>query len=714
MLESLENRVLLSGETGLRADYFNASTDLFNAQNASVGALPAVTETDQTVNFNWGASAPVSGVNSSAFEVRWSGQVLSTTAGSYTFSVQTNAAVRLFINNQLLINDWTPQSSASNYVSTPITLAANTMYNIRLDIYQPNAAADNSVSLEWQAPGSSTPQVIPAANLFPFMQATSITSGGLYVGSWYDTNPNDVVVEDSTTAPVTIADSTIEGSGTLISDTLAGVNLTVQDSYGYGLNPNQAGVEKGSFLYLMSPSNVDIQHNSIIGVGGLGTKIYGFDATGSGTIKIDYNDILNSDGRFSDGDGGYEDSGVMTHSIQLANIYNLAGIDIGWNEIINQPGQSYVNDVINLFDTSGTQGSPVNVHDNYIDGLYSLDTATTWDSGSGITTDGDPNLATEPAYINIHNNTIIQAGSAGIGVPDGHDISVYDNYLVCCGYLPDGTEFYASGTGIYINDLNGGNSSIYYNNGAYDNTVGWIQPPDSQQNGGNTSVQSDYSLPDADPSLTYGNVDLAGPITTATENAASAAWISQLGATGLTVGAILPTATSGSSGSGSGGTPVITPAPTGSTGSGSSSSASGSSGSSSSGSGSSTSGSSGSSSSGSSSTGSSSSGSSSAGSSSSGSSSSGSGSSSSGSTLAGSGSTSSGTSSSGSGSTGSSSGSSTNSDPTPSPRRWRTRRSASYAAASTAVTASTLEPTSFVYLYNTTDHHHHWKRILAA
>lgn len=54
MLESLENRVLLSGETGLRADYFNASTDLFNAQNASVGALPAVTETDQTVNFNWG------------------------------------------------------------------------------------------------------------------------------------------------------------------------------------------------------------------------------------------------------------------------------------------------------------------------------------------------------------------------------------------------------------------------------------------------------------------------------------------------------------------------------------------------------------------------------------------------------------------------------------------------------------------------------------
>jgi hypothetical protein len=597
MLESLENRLLLSGATGLRADYYNALSDQFNSQNLAVASLPTVTETDQTVNFNWGSAAPVSGLGTSDFEVRWSGQVMTESAGTYYFNVQTNAAVRLWVNGQEIINNWSPQQSSQSYTSIPITLAANTMYNIRLDLYQPDAAAQNSVSLQWQTPGSSSPQVIPAANLYPFSQPISITSGGLYVCSWEGDNPNGVTVEDSTTAPVTIADSIIQGSGTLISDTLAGVQLTVENSYGYGLNPNQAGVEKGSFLYLMSPANVDIEHNSIIGVGGLGTKIYGFVGTGSQTIKIDYNYILNSDGRFSDGNGGYEDTGVMTHAIQLANIYNLAGIDIGWNKIVNQPGLSYVNDVINLFDTSGTPGSPVNVHDNYIDGLYSLTPATTWDSGSAITTDGDPTLAIEPAYIDIHNNTIVQGGSAGIGVPDGHDISVYDNYLVCSGYLPDGTEFYASGTGIYINDLNGGNSSIFYNNGAYDNTVGWIQPPDSQQNGGNTSVQSDYSLPSADPALTYGNIDLAGPITTAMENAATAAWISNLGAAGLTVGAVLPSAsnTSTTSGSGSGQAPVISPAP--SSGSGSSSSGSGSSGSSSSGTSSSGSSSSGSSSS---------------------------------------------------------------------------------------------------------------------
>ena len=536
MLEKFENRILFSGETGLRADYFDAPTDQFSSTSAAVASLPTATETDQTVNFDWGTAAPVAGLGSSAFEVRWSGQVESESAGSYLFTVQSSGAVRLWINGQEIINNWTGNENGTD-VSAPITLAANTQYDIRLDFYQDTAAANDSIQLLWTAPGAAQ-QVIPAANLYPFMQPTAITSGGIYVGSWESTNPSVVTIEDSTMQPVTIADSIIRGSGTLISDTLAGVQLTVDNSVGYGLNPEEAGVEKGSFLYLMSPASVDIEHNSIIGVGGLGIKVYGFVGTGDETIKIDYNDISESDGRFSDGNGGYEDDGIQTHSIQLANIYNLAGIDIGWNQIINDPGQSYVNDVISLFDTNGTAASPVNVHDNYIQGIYSLDPETTWDSGSGITTDGDPDISKEPAYIDIDHNTVVNTGSAGIGVPDGHDVLVFDNTLVCSGYLANGDEFFASGTGIYINDINGGNSSIFYNNGAYDNTVGWIQPPDSQQNGSDEARESDYSLPDADPSLTYGNIDLPMPITTATAAAAQQAWQVLLTDDDITVGAI--------------------------------------------------------------------------------------------------------------------------------------------------------------------------------
>jgi hypothetical protein len=115
---------------------------------------------------------------------------------------------------------------------------------------------------------------------------------------------------------------------------------------------------------------------------------------------------------------------------------------------------------------------------------------------------------------------------------------VYDNTLVCSGYLPDGTEFFASGTGIYINDLSGGNSSTFFGNGAYDNVVGWIQPPHSQQNGLDQARASDYSLPDADPALTYGNVDLSGVIDSAAESAAGSGWIAELDTYGITAGAV--------------------------------------------------------------------------------------------------------------------------------------------------------------------------------
>ena len=38
MLEPFENRLLFSGETGLRGDYFNAPTDQFNAESPRSGA----------------------------------------------------------------------------------------------------------------------------------------------------------------------------------------------------------------------------------------------------------------------------------------------------------------------------------------------------------------------------------------------------------------------------------------------------------------------------------------------------------------------------------------------------------------------------------------------------------------------------------------------------------------------------------------------------
>ena len=58
-LEPLENRLYLSGETGLRADFYNAASSVFSANTLAVTTTPVVTQTDSTVDFNWNGAAPL-------------------------------------------------------------------------------------------------------------------------------------------------------------------------------------------------------------------------------------------------------------------------------------------------------------------------------------------------------------------------------------------------------------------------------------------------------------------------------------------------------------------------------------------------------------------------------------------------------------------------------------------------------------------------------
>ena len=106
------------------------------------------------------------------------------------------------------------------------------------------------------------------------------------------------------------------------------------------------------------------------------------DGTANSTIKIRYNRFHNLDGRFSDGLGGYLATAVSGYSsgIHTANIFGLPGMEIAWNQIINEPYQSGSGDSINILDTSGTAVSPMQVHDNYIQGGWDADPA----NGDGL------------------------------------------------------------------------------------------------------------------------------------------------------------------------------------------------------------------------------------------------------------------------------------------------------------------------------------------
>ncbi|MDX2230534.1 MAG: PA14 domain-containing protein [Leptolyngbyaceae cyanobacterium bins.349] len=137
---------------GLQGEYFD-NADLTNRR---------LTRIDSTVNFNWGTGSPNTAIAPDTFSTRWTGQVQAVTTGTYTFFVQANDGVRLWVNNVQLINDWEDGPSAVERRGT-IALTAGQRYNIRLEYFEETGNA--SAVLLWSGP-SITKQVIPQGQLF--------------------------------------------------------------------------------------------------------------------------------------------------------------------------------------------------------------------------------------------------------------------------------------------------------------------------------------------------------------------------------------------------------------------------------------------------------------------------------------------------------------------------------------------------------------------
>jgi hypothetical protein len=143
--------------TGLTGRYYNDP-----GNGAHFGTL-VLTRTDPTVNFNWGSGSPGAGITVNNFSVRWTGQVLAPVSGNYTFSTVSDDGLRLWVNGQLVINNWTDHAPRTNN-SAPIALVAGTKYTITMEFYENGGGA--VARLLWAYPGQ-TQIVIPQSRLFP-------------------------------------------------------------------------------------------------------------------------------------------------------------------------------------------------------------------------------------------------------------------------------------------------------------------------------------------------------------------------------------------------------------------------------------------------------------------------------------------------------------------------------------------------------------------
>ena len=118
--------------------------------NKELSGDPAAVRNDTEIAFVWGSSSPIPNViPADHFSVRWTG-VVPLTGGQYTFQTRTDDGVRLWVNGQLIIDQW------QNQVVTPsaaqISLPGGNA-TIVMEYYEFNGQAE--AHLMWWRPGST-------------------------------------------------------------------------------------------------------------------------------------------------------------------------------------------------------------------------------------------------------------------------------------------------------------------------------------------------------------------------------------------------------------------------------------------------------------------------------------------------------------------------------------------------------------------------------
>ncbi len=119
---------------------------------------------DPTIDFSWGRyynCRPISGIGCNTFSVRWTGKLLAKSTETYTLTTQSDDGVRLYLDNKLLIDNWTDHSATYN--SASVSLIAGSYHSLKLEYYDNKSSA--TIKLLWSTL-TTTQQVIPKSQLF--------------------------------------------------------------------------------------------------------------------------------------------------------------------------------------------------------------------------------------------------------------------------------------------------------------------------------------------------------------------------------------------------------------------------------------------------------------------------------------------------------------------------------------------------------------------
>ena len=93
--------------------------------------------------------------------MRWTGQVQAPVAGTYRFSTVSDDGIRLWVNGQQVINNWTDHAATTN-TSAAIALTAGVKYTITLEFYEKRGRRDGEAAVVLSGTGDADHPAVAA------------------------------------------------------------------------------------------------------------------------------------------------------------------------------------------------------------------------------------------------------------------------------------------------------------------------------------------------------------------------------------------------------------------------------------------------------------------------------------------------------------------------------------------------------------------------
>ena len=164
----------MSGDSGLPGVFFG---EVFRGTN--LGGSPIAMRQDPFISFDWGMGPPQAGVPSDNFSIRWTGTIRPPTSGVYTLVTIADDGVRLWVDDELVIDNWMNQSATRRQAM--VTLQADRSTSVRLEYF--DSGFDASIRLRWSGPGLAEEDV-PA-------EGAMVGDGGVIDGGVIDAGAPD-------------------------------------------------------------------------------------------------------------------------------------------------------------------------------------------------------------------------------------------------------------------------------------------------------------------------------------------------------------------------------------------------------------------------------------------------------------------------------------------------------------------------------------------